>query len=375
MAGELGLKNTLKARIYGPLQDYRNSDRGGKEISFIDFAQTRAFNEANEPVGLLNTEGNPITWDDIWNDLGIDPSRITLENLLTTSGSDTQYLVPELVREFILLGLEADAGYRDLVAGTENVSSMVITMPWISMDNTDPEAVAEAETIPESAMSWGHKTIELAKVGKAIHFSDELLLRCPLPLLQYWMRRFGTMLSAMLYTNGVSTMINGDQADSSDTCAVVGVESTTNGITFIDFLRAWIRARRIFMGWNNMVTSEAGAWSILQLDEFASPQGLGGTVVQIESRNRVIPARMPHLISAELNDDQALLYDQARTMVFLVFRPLLVESERIIMRQIQGTAASLICGFATLERAARIILDGGEAYSGAGFPSYMAPLV
>jgi len=374
MAGSLGLKNTLKERIVAPLSQYREGDKGGKEISFIKFVQTRALNEEGKAVGLKNVANEPITWDDIWCDLGLDPSGVSIDNLLTTSG-DVKYLAPEIVRDFILKGMESDSSYLDLVAGVESVDQMVVTSPWIKMENEGPEPVGETETIPLAAMSWGHKTIELAKRAKAIQFSDELLLRVKLPLLSYYLRKFGVMLSAQLYNEASATLVSGDQADSSDTCAVVGVESTSSGVTFKDFLRAWIRARRISMNWNNLITTEAGAWNVLQLNEFSAQRGLGGTEVTLDSRNRIIPASMPHLISTAITDDQIMLFDKSQALLFLVFRPLLVESERIIMRQISGTACSIICGWTTIDRNARIILDGTKAYSSYGFPTYMAPLV
>jgi hypothetical protein len=374
MAGNLGLKNSLRERVISPLTNYRDGEKGGKEISFLKFAQTRALDESGKPVGLKNTSGNPVTWDDIWCDLGLDPSQVSLDNLLTTSG-DVRYLAPEIVRDFILKGMESDSTYLDLVAGVESVDQMVVTSPWIQMANEGPEEIGEAETIPLASMTWGHKTIELNKRAKAIQFSDELLLRVKLPLLSYFLRKFGVMLSADLYTEAATTMVNGDQADSSDTCAVVGVADTGAGIAFKDFLRAWIRARRISMSWSSLITTETGAWDILQLSEFSDQKGVGGVEVNVESRNRIIPANMPHLISSAITDDQVMLFDKSQALLFLVFRPLLVESERIIMRQISGTACSIICGWATIDRNARIILDGAKAFSGYGFPSYMAPLV
>jgi len=372
--GALGLKNSLHEKVVAPLKNYRDGDKGGKEISFINFAQTRALNEDGKPIGLKNTSGNPITWDDIWTDLGLDPASVSLDNLLTVSG-DVRYLAPEIVRDFILKGMESDASYLDLVAGVESVDQMVVTSPWIQMVNEGPEAIGEAETIPLAEMTWGHKTIELSKRAKAIQFSDELMLRVKLPLLSYYLRKFGVLLASDLYTEAITTMVNGDQSDNSDSCAVVGVTSTSNGVEFIDFLRAWIRARRIAMRWDSLITTEAGAWDVLQIDEFSDQKGVGGQVVTIETRNQVIPSRMPHLISSVINDDQRMLFDKSQALLFLVFRPLLVESERIIMRQIQGTAASIICGWSTIDRNARIILDGSKAYGSYGFPSYMAPLV
>lgn len=374
MSGELGLMNSFRERVFEPLQLYRGTDaQGGREISLIDFMQTRAINNDGEPVGLRNTSsGEPVDWVDIWNDLGMDPGTISLGNLLSLSG-DMKYLAPEIVRQYIFEGLVSDASYMDLVAGSENVGSMQITSPWIKTADSAPEDTAEAETIAEAEIEWGHKTITLAKKAKALKVTDELVLSVPLPLLSYFLRDFGVMLSAGLYTQGVNTLINGDQADASDSCAIVGVASTTDKITFKDFLRLWIRARRMFVRWESLLHNEATAYKLLQLDEFSKPQGAGTTVVTLNSRNRIIPSAMSQLISASLSDDQALVFDKSQGVVYLSFRGLLVESERIIMRQINGTAASIIGGYATVKRTARCILDGDVAY--AGFPAYMAPLV
>ena len=375
MSGELGLRNTFRERVFEPLQAYRGTDaQGGHEISLIDYMRTRAINADGEPVGLTNTSGEPVDWVDIWNDLGEDPGAMTLGNLLSLSG-DMKYLAPEIVRQYIFEGLVADASYTDLIAGSENVGSMQITSPWIKTKDAEPENTGEAETIAEAEIEWGHKTITLAKKAKALKVTDELILSVPLPLLSYFLRDFGVMLSAGLYTQGVNTLINGDQADSSDSCAIIGVASTTTKLDFPDFLRAWIRARRMFVKWNNLISNEGTAFKILQIDEFSKPQGLGGTVVNLESRNRIIPASMPQLISSALSDDQGLLYDKAQGLVYLSFRGLLVESERIIMRQINGTAASIIGGYATIKRNARVILDGDLEFASNGFPAYMAPLV
>jgi hypothetical protein len=374
MSGELGLKNTFKTRVYAPLRNYRGSDSdGGREINLIEFMQTRAINEEGKPLGLKNTSGAPIDWADIWCDLGLDPAKLTVDNLLTIS-DDMQYLAPEVVRDFILKGLQADASYMDLVAGTENVASLTVTSPWIQLANETPEETAEAETISEADITWGEKTVRLKKKAKAIHMSDELLLSTPLPILSYFLQKFGTQLAGALYTEGVTTLINGDQADASDICAVIGT-ATGSTIAFKDFLKAWIRGRRLFMRWDNMICNEATTFNVLQIAEFLTPQGAGTTHVNIESKNRILPNSMPQLVSSALDDDHVMLFDKSQAMLYLSFRGLMVESERIIMRQINGTACSVIGGFTTIDRMARVTIDGGKSYSGYPFPSYLAPLI
>lgn len=375
MSGELGLKNTFRERVYEPLKRYRGNDgTGGREISLIDFMQTRAVNEHGVSVGLKNTSGQPITWDDIWCELGQDPATLSLNNLLSLSGSDMQYLAPEIVRDFILKGLNTEASYLDLVASTESVDSMNVTVPWIRYLNEEPQAIGETEQIPEAEIEWGHKSVTVSKDAIALHWSDELLLSVKLPMLRWFLQKVGVSLGVKLYNRGINVLINGDQADTSDSCAVVGVASSGT-LAFKDFLRLWLRARQIGMRWESIINNEATAWALLQLDEFSKPQGAGSVVTTIETRNRIIPTSMPHLISSEMTDNQHLLFDKRFGMIFLSFRGLLVESERIIMRQVSGTAASIISGFTTIDRNARIILDSSIAYSGNSFPSYMAPLV
>lgn len=375
MAGELGLTNSFKTRVYGPLQKYRGSDgEAGKEISLIDFMANRAVNESGEAIGLKNTAGQPITMVDLWCDLGLDPSSITLDNLITLS-DDVKYLAPELVRDFILKGMESDASYQNLVASTINSPSLTITSPWVEFSNADADDTAEAETISEADLSWGDKTVRLRKKAKAIKVSDELMLSTPIALLSQFLMRFGKLLAAGLYTDGVTCLVNGDQADASDACAVVGVASSGT-LAFADFVKAWVRARQIMMDWSNLITSEATANTVLGISEFKAPAGFGTPYVNVESKNRILPSSMPHMISSVLSDGQCLLFDKSQAMSYLQFRGLTVESERIVMRQLNGTACSVIGGFSTIFRHARVIVDSGHAYGTTYvFPSWMDSLV
>ena len=374
MAGELGLLNTYRTRVHIPLQNYRGTeDTGGKDISLEEFMQTRAINEEGKPEGLKNTRGEPITMADLWCDLGLNPSEVTLGNLITL-GDEMKYLAPEMVRAMILKGLNTYDSYQMLIAGSENVSSLDVTTPWIKFNNETPVKTGEAETIAYSDVEWDRKMIRLSKDAIAIGMSDELLLSVRLPILQYYLRRVGVALAVKLFKTGVTTLINGDQADLSESAAVVGVK-TANTIVFKDFKPAWIRARLIAQRWVSMLNNETEANVVLDLDEFCKPQGLGGTAVTVKSINRVIPNALDHAISSAMPDYQTMLFDQAQAMLYLLFRGLLVESERIVMREIQGTKASIIGGFATLERIARIIIDRSKEFATNGFPSWMAPLV
>ncbi len=377
MAGELGLRNTWRERVYEPLQIFRSGGRdgGGKEISLVDFMKTRAVNEEGKAIGLLNTSGAPIEMDDLWCDLGLDPSTLTLDNLLTMT-DDMRYIAPEVVREFILQGFNMDASHLDLVAGVESVDNMTVTSPWVKVVDEEPVSTGEVETIAEADLEWGEKSVKIRKMAKAFKASDELMLQVRLPILSYFLRRFGVALSVALYNQGITTLMNGDQADGSDSIAELGCTAGA-AVDFPDFLRAWIRARRIAMRWDSMVTDEATAFKVMQIEEFATPAAYGQALVGIDSRNRVMPSNMGHNLSSAVTADHVMLFDKSQAMIGLMFRPLLVENERIIMRQLNGTACSIIFGYLTLLRFARILLGTSPwvANTGTDFPSWMAPLV
>lgn len=376
MANELGLRSRFRELIVEPLNNFRGSDGShGQEVRFLDFVNNEAPNPATGGYGLQNAAGQPFDWDSLLHELGHDRAfeYSTLDNLIGLGG-ELRYIAPEVVREFILNGFETSATHLNLVAGTESVDSMDVTAPNITYNEATMQDISQGETIPESAITWDKKTVSIGKKGIAIKLTDELLLSVKVPVLRYWLRRVGVQLGAILYRNGVLTLINGDQAGGADSCAVIGVGTQTQ-IAFADFVRPWVRAAQIAFNWNSLISSEDMTNTILAITEFKPNQGVGSAQVNIESRNRIIPSTLPHMISSDMNDNHVMLFDQAQAMTYVVFRPLLVEAERIIMRQIEGSAASIISGFLTIDRNARVIIDKSLAFSGNGFPARMTPLV
>lgn len=375
MANELGLMNSFRDRIYGPLVQFRGSDgTAGQEIGLVDFVQKHAINENGEAAGLTNSSGEPLSWEDILQDFGVDPLQSTLDNIITLPGTDAKYLAPEVVREFILRGMGTSANYMDLVAGVESVDSLTVTAPWFEMANNTPPIIGETETPPTTGYTWGEKSVKMKKRMTAIELSDEVVLSVKLPILSYWLQRFGVNLGVQLFKDAVTTLVNGDQADTSDAAATIGIGSS-GSLAFSDFVRLWSRGNLIGQNWTTMVTSETMALQILALAEFKpTAGGLGQAAVTVDSRNRIIPTSLPHIISSDMDDDEILFLDPTKAMIRCQFRGLLVESDRIVSRQISGSYASVMGGFLTISRDARIVMDDSIAFSGNGFPSYMVPL-
>ena len=75
------------------------------------------------------------------------------------------------------------------------------------------------------------------------------------------------------------------------------------------------------------------------------------------------------MVSSAVPAGNVLLVDPRMSMINLQFMPLRVEDERIASRQMNGTYVSIIDGFYTIDRRARLLIDKAQDVAGADFPS------
>jgi hypothetical protein len=68
-------------------------------------------------------------------------------------------------------------------------------------------------------------------------------------------------------------------------------------------------------------------------------------------------------VSAKVGANKIVIQDPSSSIVQLTAMPLKVETERIVMKQISGTAMSIYTGFAKIQRKASIVIDGSILFS------------
>jgi hypothetical protein len=87
------------------------------------------------------------------------------------------------------------------------------------------------------------------------------------------------------------------------------------------------------------------------------------------------PLTMPEdlYVSAHVAANKIIIQDPSSSIVQLTAMPLMVETDRIVMKQINGTAMSIYTGFAKIQKKASLVIDGSILFSGNGFPTYMVP--
>jgi hypothetical protein len=309
-----------------------------------------------------------VKMSEVYEDLGIDPSVDTISNMFTMVDEDVRWLVPEIIRDALRLGMRRSPIYPAVVAATQSISGTSVTVPHINMSEATPRYVGQAETITQGNISFGEKTLKTRKMGRGIAIPYEVAQYVSLDVIGIFLQDFGVKLGHGLDTLLVSTLLNGEQANGSESAPVIGV-ATANTLTYKDMLRIWVRMSRMGKNPSVMLAGEDLCIDILDMDEFKKRES--GTPQANITFKTPIPSRSDLYVHGTIPDDQVIIMDTASTVIKYDSQPLLVESEKIVSNQTEATYASLTTGFAIVYRDSRVVLDKSLAFASNGFPSYM----
>ncbi|GAB4493374.1 MAG: hypothetical protein OHK0045_22750 [Raineya sp.] len=345
------LKSTSEHKVHRPL-DY----------SFADFVKDR--------WGFAKSDnGSP---DSFYHQLGIDPSTHTIDSLFQgfpQDGDTRKWLAPAIIREAIREGIVANNMYSEIIRANIGVAGTNITMPKILSSDSKIKDTGEGESIVVGTTKFGQKDIKLRKFAYGIEVSYEVLAFVPLNIISTYLEDTGNKFSNGLSTLSLATLINGDQKNGSESAAMIGVEDTTKGVQYADLLRAWIRMQLRGRQPTGMITGENQALKVLGLDEFKKFV-VGAPQINLNLKTP-IPETQNHWVHGAVPENSVIIVDTNQALVQLTAMDLMLESERIVSKQIQGTYASIITGFANLQRDARVIIKGDEAFNSNGFPDFM----
>lgn len=328
--------------------------------------------DAQQPIDVtfneIVQEQHGITVDELLADLGIDPNIDTISNIMTVSDMDVRWIIPEIIREAIYLGLRDAPIWGSLTASEQDINQQSVTMPYINMSDAVPHKVGEGETIPLGSISYGQKTVKTFKIGRGIKITYEIKQYVSLDVISIFFRDFGIKLGQALDTLAIDVLINGDQADGSESAPVLGV--TTPGTkAYKDFLRIWIRAARMGRKFSTIIGSEDSALETLDLPEFKDRKS-GTTDAKLNLKTPV-PNDANYFIHGNVPENQEILVDPRYALIKYNVIPLMIESDKIVSNQTEEFYASLTTGFGKIFKDSVIVMDSSLDFSNAGFPEYM----
>lgn len=320
-------------------------------------------------LGELTTGKWGITQDELFEKMGINPKLDTMENIFTMPQQDVRWIVPEIIRSAIVLGMRQAPFYPEIIASDQSINGLQAIMPMVNMSDAAPAKINEAETIPLGDVSFGQKSVSLFKIGKGFKLTDEVRNYVSLDVLAIFLRDFGVQLGYAMDTLAMDVVINGNKPDGSESAPVIGVYETANGITYKDLLHIWVRAARMGRNFTTMIGGEDQAIEMLNLPEFKDRHS--GTTQATLNVKSPVPSKADFYIHPGTPDQQLLLIDTSSALIKLTAKQLMLESERIVSNQTQAIYASLTTGFSKMYQDAALLLAANKKFTENGFPEFM----
>jgi hypothetical protein len=308
------------------------------------------------------------TLSDLYESLGIDPTVDTIQNIFTMPDEDVRWLIPEIIRDSIRMGLREAPIWPNITATEQDINQMSVTMPYINMSEAVPHKVGEAETIPLGSISYGQKSVKTFKIGRGIKITYEIKQFVSLDVISIFFQDFGIRLGQALDTLAIDVLLNGDQANGSEAAPVIGI-ATPNDKVYKDFLRIWLRAARMGRKFTTIIGGEDSALDTLDLKEFKDRKS-GTTDAKLNLKTPV-PTDASYFIHGNVPADQEILLDPRFGLIKFNVIPLLIESDKIVSNQTEEFYASMTTGFGKIFKDSAVIMDSSLDFAANGFPTYM----
>lgn len=318
-----------------------------------------------------------VSMDAFYEDLGLNASVDTIQNIFNLPDYSVRWLVPEIIRDAIRLGLRKNPIWQDLIASEQTLANPQAVVPHWNMSEATPHWVNEGESIKKGAVSFGQKTIKVRKLGRGIKITYEVAQYVSVNILSIFLADFGVKFNLGMDALLIDCLLNGEQADASESAPVIGIGvSGLANFVYKDLLRVWIRMARIGRSPYGIIGGEDAALKILDLPEFKTNINGGTQPAGVPNSSAIslktpIPNTSAYYIHGSVPANDQIIVDRSSAVIKYNVQPLLVESDKIVSNQTLETYASLTTGFGILYRDARVVLDASKAFAAFGFPSYM----
>nr|DAT27757.1 MAG TPA: major capsid protein [Caudoviricetes sp.] len=333
----------------------------------------RAGDSSHKPVEVTFEEYVKGKWgiskDELFEKIGINTRITTMQNLYSMPDPSVRWVVPEIIRDAITLGMRQAPFYPQIITADQPINGLQAIMPFINMSDAAPAKVNEAETIPLGDISYGQKSVRLFKVGKGFKLTDEVKSYVSLDVLGIYLRDFGIQLGYAMDNLAMDVAINGNKSDGSESAPVIGVYDTDKGISYKDLLHIWVRASRMGRNFTTMIGGEDQAIELLDLPEFKE-KSYGTTQATLNVKSPV-PKSADFYIHPGTPDNQLMMIDKSAALIKLTAKQLMLESERIVSNQTEAVYATLTTGFSKMYQDAVVMLASNKKFSDNGFPDFM----
>lgn len=282
----------------------------------------------------------------------INLKRDTVERFYRTT--EDSILFPEFINRNVRIGIAGlgrfDLALDEIISTTTTIDSGVYETVKAEFDakKIDFRRVTEGAPFPTVAISSGKETIKLAKIGIGLDASYEVIRRMKLPLMAIHMQLIGQRLAKRMVAYAMYNIINGDGNDNAAPQTDPLAVSYDNLLDFFLDMEEW----------------EATVWAakktllktILKLDEFKDPMLYDTAKTGELAKTFGYNIKRFNWTETTLGDD--MLVAVAKNAALEMIKESgaeLIETDKVIDRQIEKTVISQVLGFSRIFQKAAYI--------------------
>ena len=270
---------------------------------------------------------------------------------------DSAVLFPEYIARTVRQGMEENDILPSIVATTTIIDAMDYRSIYSDASDEDKQLqeVAEGAAIPETEVKTKDHLVSLKKRGRMLVASYEALRFQKLDIFGVMLRQIGSYIHKQQLADAVQVLINGDGNDNAAVQYTLGtspISGTAGSLGYDQLVEFWSQFDPYTM--NTILCSNAGLTKMLKIPELQNPmtglnfQGTGafGTPLGAQMHR-----------TGAVADNMIIGLDNRYALELVKAGDVLVEYDKLIDRQLERAAITVISGFGKICNGAAAVLN------------------
>jgi len=267
------------------------------------------------------------------------------------ASNDNKVLFPEFISRQIRFGIDQYNKLGHVIATRTKINDDTYKTLYLSNAEAEKQLAKSAEgaELPAVEMKTSEHTLKVYKYGRYLETTYEAIRRKKANVVVVFLRAIGIQIAQDKFADAVDVAINGD--GNNNAAAVINTASSGT-LTYADLVNFWLCTDPYTM--NVMVVNKETAQTLLTLAEFKDPE-VGQSF--LTKGELITPLGCKLLVDESVPADKVLGLDNRYAIEEVFETNLITEAEKLIRKQIEGTAVSEVAGFGKLFNDATKVLD------------------
>lgn len=238
------------------------------------------------------------------------------------TSTETAVLFPEFVTRSIRRGF--DDTIINTISAAKTVSESSKYLGCVLTDTAQYSTVSQAALLPESTVREASDALTLEKFGRLISASYEAVRKQRLDVFGVMLRSIGVKLAGAVLKKAVDVLAEG------------AAEITTESLTYADLAKLYGQFNSFDM--TTVIASPATASTIAAMDQLMETRA--------DEKGRITLPFGSELIKTSAADDDTIIgIDKNFALEFITSSDLIMETDKLIDRQLDQITVSITCGF------------------------------